>query len=309
MKQHKTNRGVFIQPSRTRSDLIRETKELLREFALQPNKNLGQNFCVEPHILDLIVTTISQLDSKNILEIGGGLGTLSEALAQLKIPLTVIEKDSNLAFLLEKKFNTVDHVKVINEDALLLKEEFINNFDIIIGNIPYEISSPILFKIWKKKNGKIVNPNIILTIQKEFALRIVAKSGTQEYGRLSAMSQIFSEPKVLKIFPPSAFYPVPKVAHGVIWLKPTENIPDIAFTKSFGDFMIGLFNRKNKKAINSLEPLLKNFKNKKIIEEKLRTKELILNRVKDIKPNECLILYENWLEIIKEADIEEGKEN
>lgn len=276
----------------SRSDLIRKTKETLRDYALQPNKNLGQNFCVEPAILDLILSVVEHLDPKMMLEVGGGLGTLSDKLTTLKKPLTIIEKDPNLATLLEQRFNN-KNVKVINMDALKISDDELSKFDVVIGNIPYEISSPLLFKIWSKKAQKENSPNIILTIQKEFALRLVAQPGTQDYGRLSAMTQLFSIPKILKIYPPSAFYPVPKVAHGVIHLEPVQNVPAEAFSDDFGAFMIGLFNRKNKKVINSLEPLIKRQKNKEF-ESRLKANELFLKRVRDVLPLECVELFTIW---------------
>ncbi len=203
-----------------------------------------------------------------------------------------MEKDPNLATLLEQRFGK-NGVEIINRDVLRMEEKILADYDLIIGNIPYEISSPLLFKIWSQKPEKKIFPTIILTIQKEFALRLNAQPGTQEYGRLSAMTQLFSTPNVLKIYPPSAFYPVPKVAHGVVQLEPKTEIPDEAFTSEFRTFMIGLFNRKNKKVINSLEPLFKKRKQDNI-EAKLREHELFIQRVKDVKPLECVELFKIW---------------
>lgn len=257
---------------------------------------MGQNFCVEPAILDLIQTKVRELHPEKILEIGGGLGALSEYLVKLDLPLTIVEKDSNLATLLEQRFGRYG-VEIINGDVLKIEQDKFSEYDIIIGNIPYEISSPLLFKIWSKKPLTKNLPVIVLTIQKEFALRLIAQPETQEYGRLSAMTQLYSTPRILKIYPPSAFYPVPKVAHGVVQLDPRNNIPEEAFSPEFGSFMIGLFNRKNKKVINSLEPLIKK-KKVENLESKLREYELFTKRVRDIKPDECIELFKIWQEMI-----------
>lgn len=282
----------------SRSDLIRKTKETLREYALQPNKNLGQNFCVEPAILDLITSQLEIIQPKAILEVGGGLGTLSERLITFNKPLTIVEKDSNLAVLLEQKFGS-KNVKIHNIDIMQLDDKKLADYDMVIGNIPYEISSPLLFKIWSNKTKRNNSPHILLTIQKEFALRLAAKPGTQDYGRLSAMTQLFTVPKILKIYPPSAFYPVPKVAHGVIYLEPIEQVPVLAFSNEFATFMIALFNRKNKKVINSIEPIIKK-QPSETIESVLRKNDLFLKRVRDVKPLECIKLFEIWTEKKKE---------
>ena len=282
----------------SRSELIRKTKEILRDYALQPNKNLGQNFCVEPAILDLITAQLEIIQPNAILEVGGGLGTLSEKIISMNKHLTIVEKDSNLAVLLEQKFSS-KNVKVLNMDILQFDNEKLQEFEVIIGNIPYEISSPLLFKIWSNKPKKGHSPHILLTIQKEFALRLAAKPRTQDYGRLSAMTQLFTIPNVLKIYPPSAFYPVPKVAHGVIHLVPITNISDLAFTTEFATFMIALFNRKNKKVINSLEPIIKKQRSD-TLESELRKHELFLKRVRDVEPLECIKLFEIWTELKKE---------
>lgn len=178
-----------------------------------------------------------------------------------------------------------------------IPDDFFKDFEMIIGNIPYEISSPLLFKIW----GSGIHPNIILTVQKEFAKRLEATSGTQEYGRLSAMTQMFAQPHILKIYPPSAFYPVPKIAHGVIWLQPwDEDIDPEIYSQEFSDFMIHLFNRKNKRVINSLEPAIKKNQKKKEINVILRENPLFERRVKDISPKECYILYKIWKKTLSE---------
>ena len=210
--------------------------------------------------------------------------------------MTIVEKDSNLATLLEQRFGRYG-VEVINEDVLKIEEDKFSEYNVVIGNIPYEISSPLLFKIWSKKPATKIFPAIILTIQKEFALRLNAQPETQEYGRLSAMNQLYSTPKILKIYPPSAIYQVTKVAHGVVQLDPRVDIPDEAFEPEFRSFMISLFNRKNKKVINSLEPLIKK-KKMENLESKLREYELFTKRVRYIKPDECVELFKIWQEMV-----------
>ncbi|MHA2364885.1 MAG: rRNA adenine N-6-methyltransferase family protein, partial [Candidatus Hodarchaeales archaeon] len=151
---------------------MKKTKNLLREYALTPKYNLGQNFCIEPDILELYKEQIQKIKPKTILEIGGGLGTLSNVAVDLNIPLTIIEKDEKFVFLLERRFG--NKINIHQGDVLKFKD-FVD-FEMIIGNIPYEISSPLLFRIWQNFNrNSTIIPYIIITVQKEFGLRLIAQ--------------------------------------------------------------------------------------------------------------------------------------
>lgn len=267
----------------------------MKEYALEPQKKWGQNFCIEPALLDIIKAKILELHPENILEIGGGLGTLSNVIAQLNIPLTILEKDVNFCLLLERRFRT-QNVVVKNVDALKYFEY--HKYSMIIGNIPYEISSLLLFRIWQNfgENKSFIFPDIIFTVQKEFGLRLAAKSKTQMFSRLGAMTQLISSPIVLKIYPPNAFFPTPKVAHAVVWLKPLKNIPFEVFTKEFVNFMINLFNRKNKTVLSALRPQIKHNSQRKEIEAIFSQNPLFSKRVKDLEPFECIRLYKFYVE-------------
>lgn len=284
----------------SRADLLQQTKSLLQEYALTPQAQLGQNFCIEPGILHLIRKVINEIKPKTILEIGGGLGTLSNVVTDLEIPLTIVEKDPNLAFLLERRFQK-NNVNVQSINVLDFKE--FEKFEMIIGNIPYEISSPLLSKLWQNlANDKPQKrPHIVFTVQKEFGLRLIAKPRTQTYSRLSVMAQLLSFPQILKIYPPSAFFPTPEVAHAVVWLKP-KSFPSDVLDKTFSQFMIDLFNRKNKIVISSLRPRFKRLKDRKEIEDFLRSNPLFTKRVKDLEPFECVLLFQNFSKALSQVN-------
>ncbi|MHA2365951.1 MAG: rRNA adenine N-6-methyltransferase family protein, partial [Candidatus Hodarchaeales archaeon] len=140
-------------------------------------------------------------------------------------------------------------------------------------------------------------PYIIITVQKEFGLRLIAQPGTQTYSRLSVMTQLYTSPQLIKIFPPSAFYPPPKVAHAVVSLRPLKTIPNDVLEPKFSQFMLILFNRKNKKAINNFKPYFKKIENKTEIINDFKSSLLVEKRVKDLNPQECLNLYRIWKKI------------
>lgn len=285
------------EPALTRNDLLRKTRAILERHALSPNHDLGQNFCVEPAILDLVSRTVQEVNPSTILEVGGGLGTLSEQLVNLHATLTIVEKDPNLAILLERSFGS-SGATVANTDVLQVDGEVWASQDVVTGNIPYEISSPLLGVIWKSCNERgRASPHIIFTVQKEFGQRLAAPAGTQDYGRLGVMAQLLTTPHLLKVYPPSAFYPVPKVAHAVVWLEPNPNPRPELRDPNLTPFLTDLFNRKNKKVTSVLRPRYKRRPDRASVEAALKSSPLSERRVKDLSPNECVDLFLIWREV------------
>lgn len=176
---------------------------------------LGQHMLIDKNIIDYEVA-MARCEGKTVLEIGGGTGNLTEALAAVAKKVITIEKDPSLARGLREKFNKAKNVKIIEGDFLELKQKDIGKIDIIVGNIPYYISSPILFKLIEWKFDRA-----ILCFQKEFAQRMVAKPGTREYGRLSVMTQLYFKPVLLRTVKAGAFRPIPKVNSAIVLLTKT----------------------------------------------------------------------------------------
>ena len=190
----------------------------------KPKKSLGQNFLIDNNIIDKIIK-LSEIKNNNIVEIGPGTGNLTEKiLDQNPKNLILIEKDHNLIDYLKIKFKNLNNIKIFNEDILKFDlEKNIKKNSIIIGNLPYNISSQILVKLIKFKNWLPKYKKLILMFQKEVADKILAKNNTHDYGRLSIISA--ARLKIIDRFnvSPNSFYPVPKITSTVLVFKPIIN--------------------------------------------------------------------------------------
>jgi 16S rRNA (adenine1518-N6/adenine1519-N6)-dimethyltransferase len=187
---------------------------------IQAKKSLGQNFLIDQIIIDKIIDT-TEIQNRSILEIGPGTGNLTKSILK-KNPkkLIVIEKDNDLAKLLNENLGT--KIKIINDDILKIDENNLDN-DIltVFGNLPYNISTEILCNwILNIKSKNFWFNNLVLMFQKEVADRIIAKFNTKNYGRLSIISNWKLEIKKICDVQPSSFFPKPKIDSSVLLLKP-----------------------------------------------------------------------------------------
>ena len=187
-----------------------------------PKKSLGQNFLVDKNIIDTIINIV---DIKNeiILEVGPGTGNLTSALLT-KEPKKVflIEKDNNLASLLEKEFH--NQVTIINDDILKFDENSLCNEKItVFGNLPYNISTEILCKwILNLDDNKIWFNNLILMFQKEVADRIISEYNSSNYGRLSILANWKLNIKKVIDINPNSFFPKPKINSSLLYFSPKK---------------------------------------------------------------------------------------
>lgn len=191
----------------------------------QTRKRFGQHFLHESGIIEKIVHTINPKPADNILEIGPGLGALTQQLLPYLHRLTVIELDKDLIPLLEKQCATLGELIVYQADALtfdLLSLSDHNAAWRIVGNLPYNISTPLLFHLLAQIS---VIKDMHFMLQKEVVDRIVAQAGEAHYGRLSVMVQYYCQVKKLFIVKPGAFQPPPKVDSAVIRLTPYQKLP------------------------------------------------------------------------------------
>ena len=185
-----------------------------------PKKSLGQNFLIEKNIVKKILG-LSDLNGKNVIEIGPGKGALTDEIIKLKPKsLTLIEKDNKLFKFLNSKYYLIKKVKIINDDILKFDLNKIRKNKItIIGNLPYNISSQILIKFIKYKNLNLKFKDLIFMFQKELGERIIGKFPSKHYGRLSIISnyKLFIKKKFL--VSENCFFPKPKVKSMVIHFK------------------------------------------------------------------------------------------
>ncbi|MEC8997032.1 MAG: 16S rRNA (adenine(1518)-N(6)/adenine(1519)-N(6))-dimethyltransferase RsmA [Candidatus Thermoplasmatota archaeon] len=203
---------------------------------------LGQNFLIDKKIADRIVAEASIEDGEKILEIGPGRGALTERLVSLG-SLLAVEKDKWLAVVLKQKF--ADQAEIVEADILKFD---IPEIDVIVANLPYSISSPILFKLFDFEWNRA-----ILMFQEEFANRLIARPGSKTYGRLSVMANHYA--KTTKLFKVSktAFQPQPKVHSQVVRL--VRHSPDYELA-NFGNFekvVKSIFTHRRKKIRNCLK--------------------------------------------------------
>ena len=211
----------------------------------KPKKSLGQNYLIDNNILKLISSAENINADNDIMEIGPGTGNLTKYLSQLNFnKFVAIEKDSYLYKKLIIKFNKIN---LINEDFLRfnLKKIYLKNL-IIYGNLPYNISSQILIKLIKEYNENFKFKKLILMFQKELADRILAKHDTNEYGRISIISQWKMNIKKLKDVSPESFSPKPKVDSSILIFTPKNHYPKIKNHKNLEHMTNVFFNLRRK---------------------------------------------------------------
>ena len=208
-------------------------------------KKWGQNFLIDPNVINKITSSINIKSTDNVLEIGPGKGAITIPLANKVKNMTAIEIDSNLCDILNKK--NIPNLEIVNDDVLKIDLSQINS-NIIVGNLPYYITTPILFKIFK---SKLNWEKIFFLMQKEVAERIVGIPRTKAYGRLTIMSQIFSNAKILFNISPQVFRPVPKVESSLVQFTKNSDFQINNYIK-FEETIRKIFNQRRKKMKNCI---------------------------------------------------------
>ncbi|RZN63473.1 16S rRNA (adenine(1518)-N(6)/adenine(1519)-N(6))-dimethyltransferase RsmA [Methanonatronarchaeum sp. AMET6-2] len=219
-----------------------DTKEILRRHNIRPNKKMGQNFLIDDKVAERQVGYAEPQANETILEIGGGLGILTQKLLKRECSVKVVEKDRKLQEVLQERFG--DKITLIKGDAL---EVNLGSYDKIVANLPYQISSEITFRILKKPFKKAV-----LMYQKEFAERMTAKPGTKKYGRLTVGVNHYAESRVLETVGRHAFYPQPKIDSALIQLTPKKPVYRLKNQDFFFSFTKAIFSQRRKKLKNAL---------------------------------------------------------
>ncbi len=209
-------------------------------FGITPRKKLSQTFLVDERVLAREVE-YARVNGKEVLEIGAGTGNLTERLALGGARRVIaVEKDARLIEALGERLRAHPNVVVVHADFL---DYEIEKTDVIVSNVPYSISSPLTFKL-----VDIGFERAVLCFQKEFAKRMVARPDTSNYSRLSVMSQLCFDARILETVPRGAFYPIPKVDSAIVELTKTGRTL-AEFQKKF---ITALFTHKNKTVRNAL---------------------------------------------------------
>ena len=231
---------------------------------IKPKKSLGQNFLIDRNVLEQIVDTV-QIANKDILEIGPGSGNLTTFILK-KNPkkVYVIEKDDDLALLLEDKFT--NEITIINDDVLKIAEDKISNEKLtVFGNLPYNISTEILSKWIININKNFWFESLVLMFQKEVAERIIADSNTSKYGRLSILSNWKLNIKKIIDIKPQSFSPRPKIDSTLLLFTPREDFFELKEAKNL-EMITRVFFSQRRKMLK--KPFNQVFKNAKEVSEK-----------------------------------------
>ena len=188
---------------------------ICKRFDIKMSKKLGQNFLIKRGIVDEIVHAAELTPGEPVLEVGPGIGTLTQGLAQSGADVTAIELDRRLLEVLDTTLASYDNVRIIHGDVLKLDVPSIMNHKPfkVVANLPYYITTPIIMSLLE---SKLLIERLVVMVQKEVALRMVAKPGTKDYGALSVAVQYYTEPDIVLDVPPKSFLPAPAVTSSVI---------------------------------------------------------------------------------------------
>lgn len=188
---------------------------ICKRFDIKMSKKLGQNFLIKRGIVDEIVHAAELTVGEPVLEVGPGIGTLTQGLAQSGADVTAVELDRRLLEVLDTTLASYDNVRIIHGDVLKLDVPTIMNHKPfkVVANLPYYITTPIIMSLLE---NKLPIERLVVMVQKEVALRMIAKPGTKDYGALSVAVQYYTEPDIVLDVPPKSFLPAPAVTSSVI---------------------------------------------------------------------------------------------
>ena len=234
-------------------------RELLARHGLSPKKGLGQNFLVDPRVQERIVAAAQVGPADVVVEIGAGLGALTARLGAVASKVIAIDRDAQLVPILRAELAERPNIDIVLGDAL--------EFDfrgaaaragrplVVVGNLPYVVTSPLLFAILEAATGGGVVDRAVLMVQKEFAQRMLAPPGSRIYGRLSVMAQQAADAEILFHVGPGAFLPPPAVTSTVLRLLPrAEPLAAVADPAVFARVVREAFGTRRKMLRRALEP-------------------------------------------------------
>ena len=233
------------------------TIAVLNKYGFTFQKKFGQNFLIDSHVLDKIIRAAEITEDDFVLEIGPGMGTMTQYLAYAAREVYAVEIDKSLIPILEDTLSDYDNVTVINEDILKvdiakLAEEKNGGRPIkVVANLPYYITTPIIMGLFE---SHVPVESITVMVQKEVADRMQVGPGTKDYGALSLAVQYYAEPYIVANVPPNCFMPRPKVGSAVIRLTRHAETPvQVDDEKLLFQIIRASFNQRRKTLANGLK--------------------------------------------------------
>lgn len=234
-----------------------KTIEVIKRHGFDFQKKFGQNFLIDPHVLDKIIAAAEITKEDFVLEIGPGIGTMTQYLAEAAREVTAVEIDRNLIPILQETLAEYDNVTVINQDVLkldiaaLAQEKNGGRPIKVVANLPYYITTPIIMGLFE---SGVPLASVTVMVQKEVALRMQAGPGTKDYGALSLAVQYYASPYLAANVPPNCFMPRPNVGSAVIRLTRYEVPPvQVKDEKLMFRLIRASFNQRRKTLMNGLK--------------------------------------------------------
>ncbi|MDD5994115.1 MAG: 16S rRNA (adenine(1518)-N(6)/adenine(1519)-N(6))-dimethyltransferase RsmA [Eubacterium sp.] len=234
----------------------KETIQVLQKYEFQFKKKFGQNFLIDPHVLDKIVDAAQITKEDFVLEIGPGIGTLTQYLCEHAKQVLAVEIDAKLIPILKETLAPYDNVEVLHGD--ILKQDIQQIADTynegkpikVVANLPYYITTPIIMELFE---SHVPLANVTVMVQKEVADRMKAEPGTKDYGALSLAVQYYAKPYIAAFVPPNCFMPRPNVGSAVIRLDCLSRVPvEVQDEKLMFRLIRASFNQRRKTLQNGI---------------------------------------------------------
>lgn len=229
-----------------------KAKQMLRQYNLRPKKSWGQNFLISDKAKDKIIKAAEINPTDTVIEIGPGLGVLTESLVKCSRKVIAIERDERLCRILKEVLAGVKNLQIVCQDILKIDlPDLVDCRSIkVVGNLPYYITTPIIFHLLKFR--KIIDV-ILITVQKEVGRRVLAVPGSRDYSSLSVAIRFYCQPILVGAIKKGSFYPRPKVDSSIIKMKvlkqPSAGVKD---EEKFFKLVRTSFNKRRKIVLNAL---------------------------------------------------------
>jgi 16S rRNA (adenine1518-N6/adenine1519-N6)-dimethyltransferase len=276
--------------------LIHETRSILRAYGISPKKGLGQNFVVDAGLLERMISYAQIRGDEVVLEIGAGLGFLTELLAERCREVIAVELDPKLTMILRDRLSAFENITVLQGDILKLP---VPPFSKVVSSPPYSISSPIIHWLIERNSECDV-----LIFQKEFVDRLVAEPGSKDYGSLTIFTYYRADADLLEPVPRRAFWPQPSVDSVIVRLKPKKPPFQLKDESVFYELVRTLFTQRNRKVRNAIKPFLKKLRlSDREIKEWSEIIPFINRRTRELTPEDFGVIANEVADRIREKDL------